>query len=491
MRLQRIRYGGAVWWWLVLACQTPSVAPADLAEVRAALLTSLAAGPLSMEEGVAVDGEGYTVRPVRFSLRPGFAAAGALWVPDQPGPTGVLVAHGHYEQGKSSPEAQEIAHRLAARGHTVLAVDTPGVEEWDVPGRRIHFDAGAHARAFLVAGGSSAMALQLAILRRGLDLLEAQGVERIAATGASGGAVQALYLQLTDPRVRGTVLVALPRVPREARAGGCACDQIPGWPGPDPSLLAALTTPSLWLSDVKRDRPAGLPDEVEFVIEPGPHSFTLPMQRRAVAFIDDLLDAGDGPFLGEVPQLNLSTGTLPVGAHGITHLPLPAPDPWTPQPAEAVAHTLACTGKGPTVVTGGADAADLAALHAAGFRACAVSLMTATGTDWDPLDLAEAIANRQPLADRVAGALRNAARREHAIGVWASRAYGLPAAGAGLPFVVRDPVRTVDAVDPAQDAPWIHVPGGWWGGVEEILGQALAAGSNRTALAGALSERVR
>ncbi len=124
------------------------------------------------------------------------------------------------------------------------------------------------------------------------------------------------------------------------------------------------------------------------------------------------------------------------------------------------------------MVTGGADAADLAALHAAGLRTCAVTLITGTDKDWDPLDLAEAIATGRPLADRVAGALRTAARREHAVGVWASRAYGLPAAGADLPFVVRDPVRTVDEVDPAQDAPWIHVPGAWWGGVQQILGQA-------------------
>ncbi len=491
MSNQQIRYGGSVWWWLVLACQTISVTPADLGEVHTALVTRIEEGPLNVVEGESIRGEGYVVRPVRFDLRPGFQAAAALWVPDRPGSLGVLVAHGHYDQGKSSPESQEVAHRLAARGYTVLAVDTPGVEEWDVPGRRIHFDAGAHSRAFLAAGGSSAMALQLAVLRRGLDVLEARGVERMAATGASGGAVQALYLQLTDPRVRGTVLASPPRMPREARAGGCACDQIPGWPGPDPSLLAALTGPSLWLSEVKQDRPEGLPASVEFVVEEGPHSYTLPMQKRALAFIDDLFDVSAGPMLDHVPQLILSTGKPPGDAMGIISLPLPAPEPWVPRPAKAVAHTHSCEGKGPTVVTGGADEADLRAIRAAGLRSCAVTLLTATGTDWDPVELAEAIATGHPLADRVAGALRTAARQEGAVGVWGSRAYGLPAAGAGLPFVVRDPVRTVDTVDLANDPPWIHVPGAWWGGVEQILGQAVAAGPDRAVLAAALAERVR
>ena len=475
---------------LVLACQTVSVVPAEEGVVREALVHSLADGPLDLAESDTISVEGFTVRPVRFNLRPGFAISGALWVPEKASKTGVLVAHGHYGQGKSSPEAQEISHRLAAQGHLVLAVDTPGVEEWDVQGRQIHFDEGAHNRAFLAAGGSSAMALQLAVLRRGVDVLEQMGATRIAAAGASGGAVQALYLQLTDDRVVASALASPPRVPREARAGGCACDQIPGWPGPDPHLLAAVQGPVLWMSEVKQERPAGLPPAAEFVVMEGPHSFTAAMQRRALAFIERALDGAGGSFLKTTPQLDLSTGPLPAQWSQIIDLPLPAPVARIPQPSDAVAHTQECTGSGPTVVAGGTDAADVAAMVAQGLRVCRVSLMTASGVDWDPVDLAESIALGKPLIDRVAGALHTAAVREKAVGVWGSRGYGLAAAGVGLPFVVRDPLTTIHQVDPKTDAPWVHFPGAWWGGVGEILGKAVAVDHDRSVLAKALLDGV-
>ena len=62
---------------------------------------------------------------------------------------------------------------------------------------------GAHGRALLAAGGTSALALQVELLRRGVDLLKGLGAKRIAATGASGGAVQSFWLALSDERVAG------------------------------------------------------------------------------------------------------------------------------------------------------------------------------------------------------------------------------------------------------------------------------------------------
>ena len=475
-----------MWWFLLLACGPPAVSPADADSIRAALVVDLAAGPLALTSGEPHTEAGATVRPVSFKLQPGFSISGALWVPDAPLGTGVLVAHGHYGQGKSSAEAQEIAHRLAARGHIVLAVDTPGVEEWDVPGRRIHFDAGAHNRAFLVAGGSSAVALQLAVLRRGLDLLESQGARRLAATGASGGAVQAFLLQLIDPRVVVSALASPPRVPREARASGCACDQIPGWPGPDPSLLAALDGPSIWMSEVRQDRPAGLPSQARFEIFEGPHSYTEPMQRRAIDFMESELGGGHDVVLRSVPQVGLSAPRPDSGSAPITELSLPVGSLWHPAPRRAVAHTQVCAGEGPTVVVAAGEAQDIVALHTAGFRTCSVQLITASGQSWDPVDLAESVTSGAPLIDRVAGALLTVAQREDAVAIWGNRAFGLAASGVGLPFVVRDPVRTVDQVDPATDPPWIHVPGAWWGAVEAQLAGALAVGPDPAELARAL-----
>ena len=115
--------------------------------------------------------------------------------------------------------------------------------------------------------------------------------------------------------------------------------------------------------------------------------------------------------------------------------------------------------------------------------------MTASNKDWDPVDLAEAIATQRPLIDRVAGAMAAVAKRESAVAVWGVRGYGLAASGTGLPFVVRDPVRTIDAVDPQVDAPWIHVPGGWWGGVATQLAKAVAVDEESEVLVAALAAK--
>ena len=72
-------------------------------------------------------GDGYTVRTVAYDAREGFRVAAAWFAPDVSSEQGVIMAHGHFQGGgKSSPEAQDLAHRLAAAGVPVLVVDGPG-----------------------------------------------------------------------------------------------------------------------------------------------------------------------------------------------------------------------------------------------------------------------------------------------------------------------------------------------------------------------------
>lgn len=464
------------------------VPPADRAELLARLEFPVAPAALLDERpGEVRSFPGYTVYPLAFrvfDVGAGFDAASALWLPATPSGAGVLVAQGHFGQGKSAPEAQEIAHRLALRGYTVLAVDTPGIEEWDVPGRRIHFDEGGHERGYLVAGGTSALALQVAILRRGIDVLSAHGVDRVAVTGASGGAVQAFYLALADPRVRGAALASYVPIPREARASGCACDQIPGWPGPDPGVLALLDRPTLWLSDVPQPEPTGLPDSGRFEVHAGPHGYSESMQRAAVAWIDRLLDGEGGPWAAVVPLIDLA-GTAPQpGYPTIFDLPLAPTARWEPDPWPEVPYELDCVGVGPVVVVGGGSETDRAALREAGMRACEVTIPE------DEAGLFQAVATGRTYADRQAGGLAAAARRTGAVAAWGDRAWGLAAAGIGLPFVVRDPVRIPADLDPARDPPWVHVPGAWWGAVDAALAPAAATDSDPALLARALAERL-
>jgi len=413
------------------------------------------------------------VRPVRFRLSPGFDVSAALWVPDEPSGVGVVVAHGHYGQGKSGAESQEIAHRLAARGAHVLAVDTPGVEEWAIPGRQIHFTEGAHNRGILVSRGTSALALQIDILRRGVDVLESLGVQRFGATGASGGAVQAFYLGWMDERVQTAAMASFPRMPREAAASGCACDHIPGHPGPDPHLMGQWDAPTLWMSEVQQSRPAGLPSTAEFVVEEGPHSYTLAMQRRALEWFETHLDLPSGPAVEQVPNFDLTTGSIPLDSMTIAELPVYRTLQWTPEPREDVVARVSCQGDGPVVLTLGAVDAD--SLRALGWQVCDVNVPAGEAA-WT-----EAVGMGRTWVDDLVGAVGRVVREKEARAIWAHRAWGLVASAQTVPFVVHEPIEEIEDLR-STDPPWIHVPGAWEGGLRARLSGALAVHANAETL---------
>lgn len=472
-------------WALLAACSGgPTVAPAARARVgQAARLGVLTRADLAPIEGRASRGDGYFIRPVSLQVYPDFRVSAALFLPEGPGPhPGVIVAHGHFDQGKTAGESQGPAHALAGLGYAVLVVDTPGVEEGDLPGRRLHLAEGAHGRALLAAAGTSAMAVQLESLQAGLDYLAGRpDVDRVAATGASGGAVLSLYLAFIDPRIAGVVLASYVPMPREERAGGCPCDQLPGWIGPDPALYAAVPVPSLWLTELQQPRPVGLPRSADFAVVPGPHSYTPEMVQRAADWLAGTLDHPKGRTPDPLPhspgdQLasrSVGDARWPDLVAGLS-VPL-----WTPAPWRDVAWLGRCEGDGPAVLIGGGDAADVAAVQAAGLRACPVTV------EDDEAGLAQAIANGQAYADRYAGALRGAAEQHGAVGLYAVRGWGTAALGAGLPYVLRDPLTALDQVDPARDPAWVHAPGIWWN--PGVWSGALATGLDPTALATALA----
>ncbi len=466
-----------MWLLIALACAGPPPDPALRGRLAEAL-SFAPDGPLDLALGPPQAFPGYVVQTATFSLRPGFEVAAALWTPEVPSDVGVLVAHGHFDQGKSSPEAQEIAHRLAKRGAWVLAVDSPGVEEWDIPSRQIHFDAGAHNRAALAAGGSSALALQLGVLQRGLDVLADRGARRFGATGASGGAVLSFYLLALDPRVETAVMASFPPIPREAQPGGCACDQIPGWPGPDVEVLRLADRPGLWLSDVPQPRSEGLGREQDFRVLEGPHGYPGPMQAAALTWFADHLGLDDSPPTEGTPLLDLRTAGPGAGSLSIGGLRLPGRPAWVPAPWDNVAYELDCVGAGPTVLLVGGEAVDREALSAA--RVCTAVLPVEEG------GVDEAIGRGRVYADRQLGGLLAAARRSGAAGVYAVGAWGLPASAAGLPFVVRRPIHRLDELVIDRDPAWVFVPGGQEGEWERRLGAALATGAEPGPLGHAL-----
>ncbi len=475
-------------WILALACSSapgPGVEAADPARVgQAARLGVIPRAALSPIEGRAAKGDGYFIRPVSLQVYEGLRVSAALFLPEGEGPhPGVLVAVGHFGQGKTAGESQGPAHALASLGYAVLVVDTPGVEEGDRPGRRIHLAEGAHGRALLAAAGTSAMAVQLESLQAGLDyLLGRPDVDRVAATGASGGAVQALYLSMVDPRVKAVVLASFVPLPREERAGGCACDQLIGWPGPDPALYAAVRVPTLSLSELEQPRPKGLARSADFEVAPGPHSYTPAMIQRAADWLAGELDHRKGRIPDPLPHLpgevlaSKSVGEA-TWADLVAGFEVPL---WTPEPWRDVAWLGRCEGEGPPVVMGGAEPPDIAAVKAAGLKACPITV------EDDEAGLAAAIVNGRAYADRYTGALKAAAAQHDAIGLYAVRGWGTAARAAGLPWVLRDPL-TLATVDEARDVPWVHAPGIWWNG--DPWAGALASGADPGTLAHALSLR--
>ncbi len=468
---------------LVLACSSgPAVTPADPGRLAtAARLGVLARAPLAPVEGRASRGDGYWIRPVSLQVYADLRVSAALFLPEGPGPhPGVLVAVGHFGQGKTAGESQGPAHALASLGYAVLVVDTPGVEEGDLPGRRIHLAEGAHGRALLAAAGTTAMAVQLESLQAGLDYLVGRpDVDRVAATGASGGAVQALYLSFIDPRVRGVVLASYVPMPREERAGGCACDQLPGWIGPDPALTAAVRVPTLWLTELDQPRPAGLPRGADFAVVAGPHSYSPAMIQRAADWLAGTLDHAKGTIPSPLPH---SPGALlasrSVGSATWSDLVAGLSVPlWKPAPWPDVAWLGRCEGDGPAVLVAGGEPQDNAALRAVGLQTCPVTVAD------DEAGLASAIVKGQAYADRYAGALQAAAEQHQAIGVYAVRGWGTAALGSGLPYVLRDPL-TLATVDPERDPAWVHAPGVWWN--PGVWDGALAKGADPATLAAAL-----
>ncbi len=442
---------------LALACWGgPGVAPSqvDLAE-------QLGTGRIPRAELAPVPGPaspypGYTVQPVSLQVYADWRASAALWLPEGEGPfPAVLVAHGHFGEGKSSGEAQAPAHALAANGYVVLAVDTPGVEEGARHDRQLHFDIGQHHRHLLASMGTSSMAVQLEHLQAGLDYLESLpqvDTSKIGATGASGGAVQSLYLMHVDERVQAAALASFVPMPSEARAGGCACDAVPGWPGPDPSLLAATPRPTLWMSEVQQERPAGLPRGADFQVIEGPHGYEPAMIQAALDFFEDELGGGS-ELPASIPysppeQLR----SQDIGRAGFADLVAGLRSATPPRQDLAYDYTLDCSGKGERVLLLGGGEQDREAL--AGFEVCALDVPLT------PVDLAESLIREQPALDGVAGALLKAHAKERPVAVYAVRGWGLAAERAGLAYLLRDPLVGVPdwrEGDPA----WIHGPGVW------------------------------
>ena len=195
--------------------------------------------------------EGYVLQNVSFEATPGFVVTGNLYLPmnrfgKRPG---ILLSHGHFEkeamnQGGYSPrtmhETQILAAQLARAGAVVFAYDMVGYGE------------SMQAKHSV----KNVMQLQTWNSMRAIDFLATLqddfgaplvDMERIGATGASGGATQGLYAQIADERISAFAPVVM--IAAGHRGAGEVCEEgmpvhnVPGEARTNNTEMSAMMAP--------------------------------------------------------------------------------------------------------------------------------------------------------------------------------------------------------------------------------------------------------
>jgi len=158
------------------------------------------------------DYDGYSVENVAFESLPGFFVTGNLYRPlGRKGPVpGVLSPHGHsFTSARVRPDMQIRCAQFARAGAVVFAWDMVGHGEST---QTTHED-------------PNVLTLQTWNSMRAVDFLlslDEVDPERIAITGISGGATQALYLTALDDRITLSIPVSMVSA---HFAGGCPCER--------------------------------------------------------------------------------------------------------------------------------------------------------------------------------------------------------------------------------------------------------------------------
>ncbi len=176
-----------------------------------------------------IERDGYTIEKVSIETYPGFFLAGNLYRPLNPkshSHPGILVTHGHWEEGRMADEERgSIAARaitLSREGCTAFTYDMVGYNDT----RQINHQYANTLRHWL--WGISLMGLQTWISVRALDFLctlPEVDQKKLAITGESGGGTQTMMLGAIDSRLAAVgpcVMVS------HSMQGGCLCENAPG-----------------------------------------------------------------------------------------------------------------------------------------------------------------------------------------------------------------------------------------------------------------------
>lgn len=282
--------------------------------------------------------DGYTVEKVYFASLPGHYVTGNLYRPTKPGKhPAILSPYGHWPDGRfiwqddekirkelesgaeKTPEAarsplQARCAMLARMGCVVFHYDMVGyADSKPIEHRKGFTDAEAILRL------QSQMGLQTWNSIRAVDFvlgLEDVDPERIAVTGASGGATQCILLGAVDERVKASFPVVMISMNMQ---GGCVCENAPLLRvGTNNVELACLFAPRPqgaaaaqdWTSDFEtRGLPEmkriygqlGAAEHVEGKFFPYPHNYNVHSREMMYGFMNRWLKLGHAEPVTEMP----------------------------------------------------------------------------------------------------------------------------------------------------------------------------------------------
>jgi dienelactone hydrolase len=271
--------------------------------------------------------DGVRAEVIRFESLPNFVVPGTLYHRTQPGVgPGVLIVCGHLWPCKEYPDYQRLARELALNGFTVLVFDWMGLGERQA---RLRPD------GTIVGGGSRehnymGLPCHLAGFNLGrymvhdascaLTVLASQpsvDASRIGVTGHSGGGLMTSYMALFDERVAAAVpvcyicdhhrrLVAALGADAESTVQGALAEGINSIDAfapflPRPTLIAGVESDIFptegLLREVERLRrmyeAAGSPQNFEYFLTPGTHSYNEAIRKIAVRFLSKHLGGSE------------------------------------------------------------------------------------------------------------------------------------------------------------------------------------------------------
>lgn len=256
----------------------------------------------------------YFTENVLIETWPGLWMAANIYLPAkrQGRVPGILVAHGHWKNGRLEDTDECSTPRLCAnfatQGYAALAYDMVGYNESD----QLPHSFGQTPEE--QSWNYGPLGVQLWNSVRMLDYLisrdEVDG-ERIGMTGASGGATQTFLLAAIDDRLKAVAPVNMVSAHFQ---GGCDCENAPGlrWgtnnvevasmAAPRPQLLVAATGD--WTRDLPRiEYPAirkvyalyGAEDRVACWQQDAGHNYNLASREAVYAFFHRLWGAAGAP----------------------------------------------------------------------------------------------------------------------------------------------------------------------------------------------------